>query len=46
MWSLILREVISYAEAHPDQVAQLIGEGIQAGINALKKHNASQKPAA
>lgn len=40
MWSLVLKAAISYLEAHPDQVASLIGEGVTAGINALKKHNA------
>lgn len=45
MWSLILKAAVSYLEQHPDQVAELIGEGVQAGVNALKKHNASQKAA-
>lgn len=43
MWALLLKAGLSYLEAHPDQVASLIEQGVEAGINALKKHNASQK---
>jgi hypothetical protein len=42
MWSLILKAALSYLESHPDQVAELIGEGVTAGVNALKNHNSSQ----
>lgn len=45
MWSLILKAAVSYLEQHPDQVAELIGEGVQAGLNALKKHNANNASA-
>lgn len=40
MWSLILKAAISYIESHPDTIAQLLDEAVQAGIKALKAHNA------
>lgn len=40
MGSLILKAALAYFEAHPEQIAELIGEGVTAGINAIKKHNA------
>lgn len=40
MWSIILKAAMSYIEAHPQDVEALIGEGITAGINAIKAHNA------
>lgn len=43
MWNLILKAALSYLEAHPEQVANLFEQGVEAAINALKKHNASQK---
>ncbi len=46
MGSLLLKALSSYLEAHPDQVASLIGEGVQAATHALQKHNATQKAAA
>jgi hypothetical protein len=45
MWSLILKAAVQYLEAHPDQVANLLEQGVEAGINALKKHNAAQPKA-
>lgn len=42
MWNLILKAALAYLEAHPDQIAELVGEGVTAGLNALKKHNAAQ----
>lgn len=44
MWNLIAKAAIQYLEAHPDQVVNLVEQGVEAAINALKKHNA-QKPA-
>ncbi len=46
MGSLLLKALISYLENHPDQVASLIGEGVQAATHALKKHNEAQKAGA
>lgn len=40
MWSLILKAAISYLESHPDKIAELIDQGVQAGLKALKAHNA------
>jgi hypothetical protein len=42
MGNLLLKLVISYVEAHPDQVVDLISEAAQAGVHALKAHNAKQ----
>ena len=42
MGSLILKAAIAYFEAHPEQVAALIGEAVQAATGALKKHNATK----
>lgn len=42
MWSLIFKAALAYLESHPDKIAELIGEGVAAWINAIKKHNASQ----
>lgn len=46
MGSLILKLAISYLESHPEVIAELLDEGIKAGINAIKKHNAAQASAA
>lgn len=43
MGSLIVKAALAYFEAHPEVVAELIGEGVQAGLAALKQHNASKK---
>jgi hypothetical protein len=39
MWGLLVKAAVQYVEAHPDQLVDLIKEGVEAGINALKKHN-------
>lgn len=43
MGSLLLRLVLQYLESHPEQVAALIEQGVEAAINTIKKHNESQK---
>ncbi len=45
MGSLILKIIVGYVEAHPDQIIELLGEATKAGVNALKRHNAEQKAA-
>lgn len=43
--NIVLKLLIQYVEAHPDQVVELATQAAEAGINALKKHNAAQKAA-
>lgn len=45
MGQILLKLVIQYVEAHPDQVVDLIHAGVDAGINAIKKHTAANQPA-
>lgn len=40
MGKILLSLVVKYVESHPDQVVDLVQEGVKAGINALKAHNA------
>lgn len=36
---MLLNLLLDYVKAHPDQVVDLAKEGVEAAINALKKHN-------
>lgn len=40
MGNLILAGLVKYLEAHPDQVVMLFEQLVDAGIKALKAHNA------
>ena len=42
MWNLILKAAISYIEAHPEKVTELVGAAVDAAIHAIKSHNAAQ----
>lgn len=45
MGSLILKLALQYLESHPEQIVELIGEGVQAAVHALKAHNSQQAAA-
>lgn len=45
MGSLVLKLLVQYVESHPEQIVSLVSEAAEAGLNALKKHNATQKSA-
>lgn len=45
MGSLIGKVALTYLENHPDQVASILEQLVEAAINALKKHNADAKAA-
>jgi hypothetical protein len=40
MWKIILDQLLKYIETHPEVLQDLIGEGVKAGIAALKASNA------
>lgn len=42
MGKLLMTELVKLLEDHPELIAQLIHEGLQAAVDALKKHNAAK----
>lgn len=45
MWSLLVNALLKYISSHPEVLENLIEQGVQALINAIKSHNAGQAAA-
>jgi hypothetical protein len=43
MGSIFLKLLVQYLESHPEQIAKLIEQGVEALIHAITKHNDAQK---
>lgn len=41
MGSIIFNIIMKYVSQHPDQIVELLAEGVKASVGALKSHNAN-----
>lgn len=40
MGKILFAIIVKYVESHPDQIAELVHEGVAAAIKSIKDHNA------